>query len=393
MKLHITKNRFRVILREAIEETLDTSYRGYLHGELKNRIKDWNYDIWDDEAQADNLKKLGSRLHRDMSDFDIANGGNDTTLFGEMKKLGFIPLHYQTMGGKSYDGDIMYFLIDKEKFSQVKQKFQSLLNFFNFRCVKMSDYDGQDFGYDIDGIRVALEPYFTQEYETQNRVFYHATPDRNVQKILRQGLVPKDRGQLGAKRPERIYLTQDFDNDIVSELEDKNGMEYTVLKVDLTSQPQIKLYHDPYYEDKGLYVTSYIPPSCISVLNPQPHKQKRQRNAEMQQWFEELASSLGLSYSNRKFEGECNGMEVNLQVNLYPIYGKFQLYLNGYIMKRSANGKGRKISFNYRDGVIFKSTDGHGLCSRFEYDEIKPLIIDTYLKAILTKGTKRFIWN
>ena len=101
MKLHISKNRFRAILREAIEETLDTSYRGYLHGELKNRIKDWNYDIWDDEAQADNLKKLGSRLHRDMSDFDIANGGNDTTLFGEMKKLGFIPLHYQTMGGKS----------------------------------------------------------------------------------------------------------------------------------------------------------------------------------------------------------------------------------------------------------------------------------------------------
>lgn len=393
MRLHITKNRFRAILREAIEETLDTSYRGYLHGELKNRIKDWNYDIWDDEAQADNLKKLGSRLHRDMSDFDIANGGNNTTLFGEMKKLGFIPLHYQTMGGESYDGEIMYFLIDKEKFSQVKQKFQSLLNFFNFRCVKISNYDGQDFGYDMDGIRVALEPYFTQEYETKNRVFYHATPDRNVQKILKQGLVPKDRGQLGAKRPERIYLTQDFDFDIVSELEDKNGMEYTVLEVDLTSQPQIKLYHDPYYQGKGLYVTSYIPPSCISILNPQPHKQKKQRETKINQWCEDLASSLGLKYSNRKFEGECNGMGINLQVGIYPIYGHFSLYLNGYIIKRSANGKERKIPFSYRDGVAFKNNSERGYQTNFEYDEIKPLLIDTYLKTILTKGTKRQILN
>lgn len=393
MKLHISKEKFQTILREAIEETLDTSYRHNLHNAIKNRVKDWNYDVWDDKAQADNLRKLGSKLHRDMSGFNIANGGNGTTLFSEMKKLGFIPLHYQTMGGESYNGDIEYYAIDKEKFSQIKDKFQSLLNFFNFRCIKMSNYDGNEFGYDIDGIRVALEPYFTKEYDSQNRIFYHATPDRNVKKILRQGLVPKDRGQLGAKRPERIYLTPDYDVDIVEKLEDENSMDYTVLKVDLTSQPQIKLYNDPYYQDRGLYTISYIPPSCISVLNPQPHKQKKQRETKINQWCEDLASSLGLKYSNRKFEGECNGMGINLQVGIYPIYGHFRLYLNGYIIKRSANGKERKIPFSYRDGVAFKNNSERGYQTNFEYDEIKPLLIDTYLKTILTKGTKRQILN
>ena len=64
MIFHINKQKLSAILREAIDETLDTSYRGNLHGEIKNRVHDWDYDIWDDDAQAENLKKLGKKLHR-----------------------------------------------------------------------------------------------------------------------------------------------------------------------------------------------------------------------------------------------------------------------------------------------------------------------------------------
>ena len=393
MIFHINKQKLSAILREAIDETLDTSYRGYLHGEIKNRVHDWDYDIWDDDAQAENLKKLGKKLHRDMSDFDIANGGKDTSLSSEMKKLGFIPLNYANMDGSSYDGEVEYYLIDMKKIPQVKDKFQSILNFFNYKCINMSYYDGQDFGYDMNGVRVALEPIFTEEItDTKSRVFYHATPDRNVKKILRQGLVPKDRGQLGKQRPERIYLTPNFDPYIIKELENENGMDYTVLKVDLSSQPQIKLYKDPYYSENGLYTVSYIPPSCISVLNPQPHKLQKQRALEIDKWLEELSTSLGLDYSNGRIEGQSNNMEINLNVGIYPSYNSYYMTLKGYVKKLGANGKTRKTNFDYDNHVTFKSVDGYGGTNQFAYEEVKPLLIDKYLKAILTKGTKRYIW-
>ena len=328
-----------------------------------------------------------------MSDFDIANGGKGTSLWSEMKKLGFIPLHYMNMDGSSYNGEVEYYLIDREKFSQVREKFQSALNFFNYKCISMSLNDGQDFGYDIDGVRVALEPIFTEEIaDTKSRVFYHATPDRNVKKILRQGLVPKDRGQLGKDRAERVYLTPNFDPYIINKLEDNNGMDYTVLKVGLSSQPQIRLYKDPYYSENGLYTVSYIPPSCISVLNPQPHKLQKQRALEIDKWLEELSTSLGLAYSNGRIEGQSNNMEINLNVGIYPSYNSYYMTLKGYVKKLGANGKTRKTNFDYANHVTFKSLDGYGGTNQFAYEEVKPLLIDKYLKAILTKGTKRYIW-
>ena len=66
--------------------------------------------------------------------------------------------------------------------------------------------------------------------------------------------------------------------------------------------------------------------------------------------------------------------------------------LKGYVKKLGANGKARKTNFDYGNEVTFKSPDGYGGKNQFTYEEVKPLLIDKYLKAILTKGTKRYIW-
>ena len=85
-------------------------------------------------------------------------------------------------------------------------------------------------------------------------------------------------------------------------------------------------------------------------------------------------------------------MEINLNVGIYPSYNSYYMTLKGYVKKLGANGKTRKTNFDYGNHVTFKSLDGYGGTNQFAYEEVKPLLIDKYLKAILTKGTKRYIW-
>ena len=85
-------------------------------------------------------------------------------------------------------------------------------------------------------------------------------------------------------------------------------------------------------------------------------------------------------------------MEINLNVGIYPSYNFYYMTLKGYVKKLGANGKTRKTNFDYDNHVTFKSIDGYGGTNQFAYEEVKPLLIDKYLKAILTKGTKRYIW-
>ena len=188
----ITENILRNIVRRVLSETLDRSYRYDLHNEIPDRIPDWEYDSWDDETDKRNRERLSKRLGgRDMSNFTYPNGEKNTSIDSVLKKLGFIHLQYNSFLGGGLGDDVKNLLIEKEKFNAVKKQFQSALNFFNYKVVKMYDYNGNDFGYDIDGVKITIEPVFTYEVSMKrNGIYYHATPDRNVSKILKQGLVP-----------------------------------------------------------------------------------------------------------------------------------------------------------------------------------------------------------
>lgn len=381
----ITENILRTIVRMVLSETLDRSYRYNLHNEIPGRIPDWEYDSWDDETDERNRERLSKRLGgRDMSHFTYPNCGKNTSIDSVLKDMGFIRLRYSSFMGGGVGDDVKNLLIEKDKFNAVKKQFQSALNFFNYKVVKMYDYNGNDFGYDIDGVKITIEPVFTNEVGMKgDGIYYHATPDRNVSKILKQGLVPKDRGQLGAKRPERIYLSPNFDSSLVERLEKDNGIEYTVLTVDLNGM-DIKLYNDPYYDNEAVYTVSYIPPSRISVMDPQPHKLERERNNNISKWLEELCDGLGLTFipEYNAIHGNYNGMEIDLRISIVPNYSSYYMAINGNIKRPNKNGKIINRVWRTNGYLSF------GGVSFFKYEEIKPLLINKYLKKILTTGSK-----
>ena len=381
----ITENILRSIVRRVLSETLDRSYRYDVHHEIPNRIPDWEYDSWDDETDERNRERLSKRLNgKDMSHFTYPNGGKGTSIDSVLKKLGFKKLVYSSFMGGGVGDDVENFIIDKQDYNSNKDKFQQALNFFNYRVVKMYDYNGNDFGYDMDGLYVSIEPVFTHEVEKKdNGIYYHVTPDRNVPKILRQGLVPKDRGQLGVKRPERVYLSPKFDASLVERLENDNGMDYTALEVNLNGL-DIKLYNDPYYEGKAVYTVSYIPPNRIKVMDPQPHKLEKERKSNFSKWIEEVCDELGLMFipEYNAVHGNYNGMDIDLRISIIPNYSSYCIAINGNIKKENKNGRVVNNIWRTNGYLSFNGV------SNFKYDEIKPLVIDKYLKKILITGSK-----
>ena len=158
----------------------------------------------------------------------------------------------------------MKFTINKDKFDKIQKEFNSVLNFYNFKCIRKNIADR-------NRITVTLEAVYGDKIDinVSDRIFYHTTPSRNVEKILRQGLVPKDRGKLGLNRPDRIYLSLYIDKLLLSELSRDSQCDYSVLKIDLRNKPDIAIYKDPYCEENGYYCTDNIPPTCISIVPEQ----------------------------------------------------------------------------------------------------------------------------
>lgn len=386
----INENRLRNMIRRLLSETMDRSYRYDIHHEIPNRVPDWEHDSWDDETDERNRERLSRRLGgRDMTHFTYPNGGKGTSVDSVMRKMGFKRLAFSEFMGGGVGDDVKKFIIEKGRYAEIKKQFESALNFFNYRVIKMYGYNGNDFGYDIDGLYVAIEPVFTSEVKMkEDGIYYHVTPERNVDKILRQGLVPKDRGQLGVKRPERIYLSPYFDESLVERLERDNGMPYVGLKINLKGM-DVKLYNDPYYNGEAVYIVGVIPPNRVKVMDTQPHKAKREREKQFSMWIEELCNELGLVYypEYNAVHGEYNGMEIDLQIYISENGAFFAPVVNGTIIKTNKNGKRLKTTWR-TNGYI--SVGGN---SCFRYEDVKSVIIDKVLRKILTTGSKVGLGN
>lgn len=97
--------------------------------------------------------------------------------------------------------------------------------------------------------------------------FYHLTSKNALDKIKKQGLVPRSKSKK-SYHPDRIYIVDDLKS--LSqlliqflEIEGKELSDYVVLKIDynLTSKP--KIYNDPNFLSLGYYVVDNIPPEAI----------------------------------------------------------------------------------------------------------------------------------
>jgi hypothetical protein len=114
---------------------------------------------------------------------------------------------------------------------------------------------------------ITIEPYFYEEpLQEVPKVLYHVTANIYLDKIFKQGLVPKTQSKKDI-HPSRIYLTPDLyfakwfkqNFPIFSKHKD-----FTILEIDTTGL-NLKLYKDPQSQWRGFYTTNNISPSHIKV--------------------------------------------------------------------------------------------------------------------------------
>jgi len=111
-------------------------------------------------------------------------------------------------------------------------------------------------------------------------IFWHLTPQANVQSILSSGLQPRE-SRHGFKYPQpRVYLIrEEKDAHLMADSfagRDKTPLQYTVLKVDLRKAKGITLHLDPELKDVAVYATQPIPPQFLSLAHEVVPQRQRQ---------------------------------------------------------------------------------------------------------------------
>jgi len=96
---------------------------------------------------------------------------------------------------------------------------------------------------------------------------YHLTLKNNLDKIKKQGLVPKSKSKK-SYHPSRIYVVDNIKSlqqllVQFSEIENKNISDYVILKIGYNLSGNPKLYNDPNFLSLGYYVVDNIPPEAI----------------------------------------------------------------------------------------------------------------------------------
>lgn len=198
-------------------------------------------------------------------------------------------LDFDIDGAKNIDKGIFAFLISKDCpiFAEDDKEF---LSSFELSDCELSDkiYDILEFyKYYITfieenekGYILAIESYFTEDaretIKENGNILYHITESLNVPDILKKGLRPKTgkRKYQGGYRyfPERVYLignnpniVENIDSVIRDKEFEKNGIQYTILKIDL-GKHNISLWYDDASSGKyNVYTLEAIPPSLISI--------------------------------------------------------------------------------------------------------------------------------
>lgn len=271
--------------------------------------------------------KVGRNKLKNIIEEAILRSASWKPVFNGMEKIGFS----QIMGANDYDGNprwnIARFKIPKEEYTPEKEKqMRQLLNRCGWRIFRRSN-EYYDFWGRGPFISVSIESERGDEVMADG-IYYHATPTNRVNKILRNGLCPRDEGKRGEWRGPRVYLAGSNDRWLFRNLFSSD--DYEVFKVDLTGSG-IKLYKDE-YADNGYYTLENIPPSRLELVdNPQ-----RAVNKKVNEFFDMLSDALagyGFNIGRRdKYAiGEVNGYKFKFTFNLFGgvtyTGGTYEIYM------------------------------------------------------------------
>jgi hypothetical protein len=115
-----------------------------------------------------------------------------------------------------------------------------------------------------DKISILIEPNYDDKVEFNSEYLYHTTDSKNLDKILKYGLIPKSKNTRSFY-PERIYLSpnQERMSFIRNELVGDKGGDYINLRI--KNFNELSLYKDLRFKD-GFFTYDNIPQKYIEVI-------------------------------------------------------------------------------------------------------------------------------
>ena len=111
-------------------------------------------------------------------------------------------------------------------------------------------------------IQITTESKFNKLVDNKN-IYYHVTETKNVDKILKIGLLPRSMSKK-TYHSDRIYIGKDLIN-VKGLARQFNDGDYTLLKITLEND-DIKLYDDPDFSGYGVYTYENISPKYIKTI-------------------------------------------------------------------------------------------------------------------------------
>lgn len=115
----------------------------------------------------------------------------------------------------------------------------------------------------IDHIFMSIEPMYDKEIDFKDEYLYHTTDSKNLEKIMKSGLIPKSKNTRSFY-PDRIYLSPNikYMDTIRNQLQGDKGGEYVNLRI---KNKGYKLYKDVRFPG-GFYTYDNIHPDDIEVI-------------------------------------------------------------------------------------------------------------------------------
>lgn len=114
-------------------------------------------------------------------------------------------------------------------------------------------------------ISISIEPNFDTKVNFDGEYLYHTTNKKNLDKILKNGLIPKTKNTRSFY-PERVYLApnEKYLESIKGQLEIDKPDEYVDLKI--KNYKELSLYKDVRFKG-GFYTYDTIAPKYIEIIN------------------------------------------------------------------------------------------------------------------------------
>ena len=174
--------------------------------------------------------------------------------------------------------DRIIFKIDENDIHKRKIFFQNLSNLLNQTGYFVSNYKINDDKLEIGDVDISLFVnnsnlllYLNKRFDSESgyipEFLFHVTENKYFDKIIKQGIINKSKKYI-ENHPERIYLFSNLE-DCYDYIDFKELSDFTILKIDVKTLKNIKLYDDPKYQPtiNAYYTYDNIPPFSMEIIN------------------------------------------------------------------------------------------------------------------------------